>query len=226
MCSIIGCNQASYFESEVGHCYYHHKVELGLIVPDEKPALSEGEHKNVVFAELQPLVSQAMKKINLIDTSSYEDLKQHLYLHLWTLIPTIRKDAREKEVFSYVRLALKQEGVRFANRENDYVTSADSLDLVVESEGDIPYNPENIFIENILKQKQREVIVQFTYEELNDLESMLFNDLFMTDDTITLRDLALKYNKSHVWVHKYGLRLYERFKGHAKSMGYQASELI
>lgn len=226
MCSIIGCNQSSYYESEVAHCYYHHKIEMGLIAPEKTQQMSDGEHEKVVFAELQCLVPQAMKKIRLIDTSIYSDLKQHLYAYLWTLIPTIRKDAREKEVFSYIRMALKQEGVRFASAENNYATSVISLDSLIEDGVDFPYNPEDIFIETILKQKQMEMIVQFASNKLNNLESMLFNDLFLTTEVVTLRSLGDKYNKSHEWVRKYGQRLYSRFKQYILTLGFTIDDFF
>jgi len=223
MCVVHNCNQSSYYESKEGECYYHWKVRIGLIEKPIEHTITDSTRRNEYFVEYQKIVMSVLGKIKTVEGSDKEDLKQHLLMTLWLLTDIIKADAHVGEIHNFIKLSLTREANRYIK------TIQTNVELTVET---IEETPELIVnIDEVIEEKenethQRHVVHQFVFNELDDLERMLFNDLFLTEEVIVLRDLGPKYNKSYVWVHKYGQRLYNRFKQYISVFGYKAEELL
>ena len=225
MCSTVGCNQNPYFESKFGRCYYHWKVNSGLIVPDKEDTQTKMHVRDYLFSKYVKVVQMIANRTQGLSDDEREDLAQHLMLHLWVLTDRVRPDASEKEVYNFVRLSTGREASYYINYYLNYHTNNNvSIDLIdIE---DVQLNPEEIFYSGDLHAHRQEVVWGFVIQELSALEGSLFRDLFLDYEIVTLRFLGDKHGKSHEWVRKYGQRLYNRFKEFIGQLGYDSSEFI
>ena len=223
MCDVEGCTQSPYFESSEGECYYHWKIRLGLMKKSDAVPMERRTNHKILFDKYLKLVRiVTFKYLNNVHPANIDDVMQHLSEALWVLIGTIKLDASSKQVYRYLYLSLQREGVRFLSSLQEEETYDDSS--LVEDGNTLDIH--EIVEEEDLKEHRKYMIYQFVYQELNDLESRLFYDLFLTEEVVTLRNLGKKYTKSYEWVRKYGERLYNRFKIFVTQVGYAVSDFI
>ena len=224
MCVIVYCNQSPYFEDEEGRCYYHWKVKQGLITPEKSESMSKMTHRNSLYQKYERVAHLIANRTEGITEDEREDLDQHLLLNLWILTDKVRQDAHEKEVYNFVRLSLCREANYYINYILTNNTNVVPIhDVEIE---DIRINPAELFDMCDMAEHRKYLVWQFVFQELTDFEGKLFNDLFLDTEIVTLRVLGTKYDKSHEFIRKYGLRLYERFKIYITKSGCKITDYI
>ena len=227
MCNVAGCTQASYFEAPDGACYYHNKINRGLI---ETPNYTNKFNIKTIYYSIynnnKYIIYNVINKINLLVDTDRDDLESHLNMYLWeSLIPSIRPEADENEVRKYLNLALRREAVRFASELNSWQGSSMCMEEYALRDEAV-YNPENVFLDNVVEERRKDLVQNFMIDLINGAEDRLLFQMLFLDDELTFRDISKKLGLGLATIHRRGRKLYDRFSVYVTRYGYKPSDLI
>lgn len=227
MCSRFNCNQDSYFESSDGLCYYHWKISQGLIEEkgeyltpaDKRMANSQKYWKKKLYNQYQSLVNYIVGRTKGVTADDKPDLAQELYIKLWVITQSLDTTKDEALIYTYILTSLLNVVGDFRRR----CVATSELDERIEHPFDLEdstsnninkyiiYNIINIYINNYLSSER---------------DRYIFINLFITEDTIPVRQIATDLDVNFMWVHRRGQVLFQHFKEFFLGHGYTVDDFF
>lgn len=205
-CTVIGCNQTVHWRSK-SLCYYHWKVQQGLIEPEVEDRPKDIQKQTQVFLKYQHLVFDTTIKLSVLQYAvQHEDLKQQAALILWETIPKIDWTKTKREIKAYLKSCIYG-GLKNYFVENLQVVKLDKhvsfpfvtdpscgfTDNTVECQPNI--SPEKIQTKRNLKQLKK--AIQQVYRYLNSQERKVLRKSLLSNNPPTLRELGKMLGVNH-----------------------------